>query len=362
MNQEKLSKEQMEYLQKLEASPGWKQEVVRLVREDFLYGLTKEQVLHYVSKDGDIRRMKLYSQCLRKGYSKEVTEILLDKELDIYRWQLLAEFYEKGIPLEDIQKVIEETRNANQMRELFLQIVKQKDELMAKEKEVPIYVKQLLTQIQTIVGQIKEQESVQEQLQKMVVILEASKREENERDRLLQMLHDKDMQLSTQQDELNAGYKKVAQQRAEIEKLEKEMGQMKDALTDLKEKLKEKEDVMKEAVQTDGKQENRIPIYYSVPVKNQGKVVGRVEVEHTRRGSHASKGLVAKLLGLILPSQDIVKKVIQAGLNEQQLAQVKTAMEKKLTDTQLHQLINPELSPQKMHELIELAELINQNQ
>ena len=114
MNQETLSKEQMEYLQKLEASPGWKQEVVRLVREDFLYGLTKEQVLHYVSKDGDIRRMKLYSQCLRKGYSKEVTEILLDKELDIYRWQLLAEFYEKGIPLEDIQKVIEETRNVNQ--------------------------------------------------------------------------------------------------------------------------------------------------------------------------------------------------------------------------------------------------------
>ena len=35
---------------------------------------------------------------------------------------------------------------------------------------------------------------------------------------------------------------------------------------------------------------------------------------------------------------------------------------KKLTEEQLHQLINPELSPQKMQELIELAELINQNQ
>jgi len=346
MNQETLSKEQMEYLQKLEASPGWKQEVVRLVREDFLYGLTKEQVLHYVSKDGDIRRMKLYSQCLRKGYPKEVTEVLLDKGLDIYRWQLLAEFYEKGIPLEDIQKVVAETRNANQMQEMFLQIVKQKDALMLKEKEVPIYAQQLLAQIQTVVGQIKEQESVQEQLQKVVAVLEASKREENERAYLLQMLQDKDMQISAQQDELNKGYKKVAQQRTEIDKLEKEMGQMKVALADLKEKLKEKEDVMKEAVQTDGKQENRIPIYYSVPVKDQGKVVGGVEVEHTRRNSHASKGLAAKLLGLILPSQDLVKKVIQAGLDEQQLAQVKTAMEKKLTDTQLHQLINPELSPE----------------
>ena len=37
-------------------------------------------------------------------------------------------------------------------------------------------------------------------------------------------------------------------------------------------------------------------------------------------------------------------------------------LQKKLTEEQLHQLINPELSPQKMQELIELAELINQNQ
>ena len=362
MNQENMSKEQMEYLQKLEASPGWKQEVVRLVREDFLYGLTKEQVLDYVSKDGDIRRMRLYSQCVRKGYPKEEIEVLLDKELDVYRWQLLTEFYDKGISLKDIQRVIAETRNAKGMRELFLQIEKQKDALMLKEQEIPPYAKQLLAQIHTVVGQIKEKESVQEQLQKVVAVLEASKREEDEREYLLKMLRDKDVQISNLQDELNRGYKKVAQQRAEIEKLEKEIGQMKEALEDLKNKLKEKEDVMRDAVQMTGTQENGIPIYYSVPVMDQGKVVGRVDVEHTRSNKNGSKGLVAKLLGHILPSQDIVKKVIQAGLDEQQLAQVKKAMQKKLTEDQLHQLINPELSPQKMQELIELAELINQNQ
>ena len=119
---------------------------------------------------------------------------------------------------------------------------------------------------------------------------------------------------------------------------------------------------MREAVQMAGTQGNGGPIYYSVPVRDQGNVAGRVNVEYTRSNKKGSKGLAAKLLGLILPSQDIVKKVIQAGLDEQQLAQVKKAMQKKLTEEQLHQLINPELSPQKMQELIELAELINQNQ
>ena len=362
MNQEKLSKEQTDYLQRLEASPGWKPEVIRLIREDFLYGLTKEQVLNYASKDGDIRRMKLYSQCIRKGYSKEVTEVLLENGLDVYRWQLLAEFYDKGIPIEEIQRVIAETRNAKEMSELLQEILKQREALAQKEQQIPDYVQELLAQIQTVVGQIGEQERVHEQLKKAVEVLEASKKEEAERERLQQQLQDRDMQINAQQDELNKGHKKMAQLRNEIEKLENEREQMKRTLTELQIKLNEKEDVMKEAEKITGKQETMVPIYYSVPVRDQGKVVGRVEVEHTRRNNNVSKGLVAKLLGLILPSQDLVKKVIQAGLDEQQLAQIKNAMERKLTDVQMNQLINPELSPQKMQELIELAELINQNQ
>ena len=41
----RLSEEQESYLQLLEASPGWKPEVIKLVREDFYFGLTKDQVV-----------------------------------------------------------------------------------------------------------------------------------------------------------------------------------------------------------------------------------------------------------------------------------------------------------------------------
>lgn len=68
------------------------------------------------------------------------------------------------------------------------------------------------------------------------------------------------------------------------------------------------------------------------------------------------------MCGTFIPGQDIVKKVIDAGLDEQQLAQVRTAMEKGLTDIQLNRIINPALSPQKMSEIIDLAVLVNQNQ
>lgn len=362
MNQEKLSKEQKDYLQTLEASPGWKPDVIRLIREDFLFGLTKEQVSGYACKNGDIRRMKLYSQCLRKGYSKDVVDVLMDGKQDVYRCQLAVEFYSRGISLGDIQRIMEETYNAKEMNELLQEIVKQKEAFVRKKQEIPDYVQELLTQIQTVLGQMGEQERVHEQLKKAVAVLEASKKEEAERERLQQQIHDRDMQINAQQDELNIGHKKLAQLRNEIEKLEKEREQMKRSLSELQTKLKEKEDVMKEAEQIRGKQESKVPIYYSVPVKDQGKVVGRVEVERTHRNHNTSKGLVTKLLGLILPSQDLVKKVIQAGLDEQQLAQIKNAMERKLTDIQMNQLINPELSPQKMQELIELADLINQNQ
>lgn len=362
MNQEKLSKGQKDYLQTLEASPGWKPDVIRLIKEDFLFGLTKEQVSGYACKNGDIRRMKLYSQCLRKGYPKDVMDVLMDEKQDVYRCQLAVEFYGRKISLVDIQKIMEETRNAKEMSELLQEILKQKEALARKEPEIPDYVQELLAQIQTVMGQIGEQESVHEQFKKAVEVLETSQKGEAERERLQQQIHDRDMQINAQQNELNIGHKKMAQLRNEIEKLEKERGQMKRTLTELQIKLKEKEDVMKETEQMTGKQETMVPIYYSVPVKDQGKVVGRVEVEHTRRNHNTSKGLVTKLLDLILPSKDLVKKVIQAGLDEQQLAQIKNAMERKLTDIQMNQLINPELSPQKMQELIELADLINQNQ
>ena len=359
--QKMLGAEEAGYLQYLETLPGLKAEVVNLVREDMECGLSLEQVKTYVDKNRDIKCMKLYSRCLRSGYGMDVIRVLLAEEPEIHRCELAVEFYDRGIPLEGIMKAMDETRNAREMEMLLQKLLKQKEELVRTEGEVPPYAQQLLLQIQEIVGQIHLQENMYGELKRAISILEASKKEEAEKECLLQEIQSRDMQISSQQDELNKGHKKLAKQRAEIERFVKEVEHLKGTVAGLEAKLQEKEEMMKEM---NGRVTSSagVPVYYSVPVVDQGKVVGRVQVEHTKRQGNAPKGLWAKMCGAFMPGQDIVKKVIDAGLDEQQLAQVRTAMEKGLTDIQLNSIINPALSPQKMSEIIDLAVLVNQNQ
>lgn len=359
--QKALGDEETGYLQYLETLPGLKAEVVNLVREDLEYGLSLEQVKSYVDKNRDIKCMKLYSRCFRSGYGMDEIRVLMAEEPENARCELAVEFYQRGIPLEGIKKAMDETRNAREMEMLLQKLLKQKEELARPEGEVPLYAQQLLSQIQEMVGQIQLQENMYGELKRAVSILESSKKEEDERERLQQEIQSRDMQISSQQDELNKGHKKVAQQRVQIETLEKEVEQLKGTIAGLEAKLQEKEETMK--VMNGRVMGNTgVPAYYSIPVADQSNVVGRVQVEHAKRRGNTPKGFWAKLCGAFMPGQDIVKKVIDAGLNEQQLAQVRIAMEKGLTDIQLKRIINPALTPQKMSEIIDLAVLVNQNQ
>lgn len=359
--QRMLNKEEEDYLQRLEALPGLKVEVIRLARADLEYGLPLEQVQSYVDKNRDIKCMKLYSKCLRSGYGMDMTRVLLAEEPDLSRCELAVEFYGRGISLDGIQKAMEETENAREMEMLLQEVFRKKEELARMEGEVPLYAQQLLTQIQEIVGQIHLQENMYGKLQRAISILEASKKEEAEKERLLQEIQNRDLQICSQQDELDIGYKKLAQQRTEIEKLVKEVEYLRSTVAGLEAKLTEKEETM-EAMNGSVTGSAGVPVYYSVPVMDRGKVAGRVQMEHTGRKGNAPKGFWAKLFGTLMPGQDIVKKVIAAGLDEQQLARVRIAMEKGLTDIQMNRIINPALSPQKMSEIIDLAVLVNQNQ
>lgn len=356
-----LNKEMEDYLQRLEVVPGVTKEIVHIARRDLEVGLSLDQVKGYLDKTKEIRGIKLYSKCLRNGYGMDVIDVLMSKEADISRNELAVEFYSRGIPIEKIQKVMDETESARDMEKRLQDLHKQKEELTKSSEEVPPYARQLLAQIQTIVGQIQLQENMYGELQKAVTILMDSKNVDAEKERLLQDIKSRDMLISSQQDDLNMGHKKLAQLRTEIEKQAKEAEVLRGTITGLEAKLQEKEEIMKDMSRraTGG---SSVPVYYSVPVVDRGKVVSHVEVEHTRRKGNAPKGFFVKLFGALMPDQDIVKKVIAAGLDEQQLAQIHIAMEKGLTETQLNRIINPELSPQKMGEIIELAVLVNRNQ
>ena len=107
---------------------------------------------------------------------------------------------------------------------------------------------------------------------------------------------------------------------------------------------------------------NGIPVYYQIPVVDgTGNVVQRLPIERSVRKSSNSgvASLFARLSFKKKSRADIVKLVASGDLVPAQLVQIKSAIEKGLTESQLVELINNNISAEKMKEIIEIAVLEN---
>lgn len=107
---------------------------------------------------------------------------------------------------------------------------------------------------------------------------------------------------------------------------------------------------------------NGIPVYYQIPiVDGTGNVVQRLPIERSVRKSSNSgvASLFARLSFKKKSRADIVKLVASGDLVPAQLVQIKSAIEKGLTESQLVELINNNISAEKMKEIIEIAVLEN---
>ena len=102
-------------------------------------------------------------------------------------------------------------------------------------------------------------------------------------------------------------------------------------------------------------------MYYQIPViDGAGHVVQKLPVERNiRKSSNGMTGIFAKLCFKKKSRADIVKLVATGDLVPAQLVQIKSAIEKGLTEMQLIELINNNISAEKMKEIIEIAVLEN---
>jgi uncharacterized coiled-coil protein SlyX len=199
--------------------------------------------------------------------------------------------------------------------------------------------------------------------------------------------------LNSQQNKLNQADSSIARLREQITDKEKEMKRMQTRIDTLEDKLLARADkpekdtpvVAKKAIadsepeDTTVKEEkqaasnitapipemftgsNAIPVYYQMPVVDaQGRMVQRVPVEKIIRKSETGVAALIGRLGFKKKSrQDIVKLVASGDLVPAQLIQIKTGMERGLTEGQLVELINNNVSAEKMKEIIEIAVLEN---
>ena len=289
---------------------GRTDEILELVRADYAFGLTKEEVNLYLSKQLEVAQMSMISKAIREC-GVELATVIAEEKYDKHRMQVAIDFCNKGVPVEEIKKALEQTGNAHSLKET-------------------------LTKVLEALQVDSEKESLKKQLE------------------------EKDQVIQSQQ-------KTIEEASGEITKLKKEKEELEEAVKSAEQKNKVQEEKKEEPEAT--KVENPIPtptpapapeIHYVVGVAGQNQTMMPLALE--RSGKSKQSGMYALLGKLAFKKksrQDIVGMVASGRLNTAQLVQIKHAIERGLTEQQLVHLINSCVPPEQMKEIIEIAELEN---
>lgn len=387
-NREPLSAIAIEKKLQLLRNKHFSEDTIALVKSDYEYGLTEEEISLYLNKSYDIEQMKILSECLHKDVPKDVIDIIKNTKYSVHQMQVSLEFYEKGVPVQTIKEVMDKGEKPITMRRLYEEVLEQLNKVKKQIPEESEYVKALISQMDEVVAKINHQNERYDALNKKLSEIETSKDDEEVRERLVKENQDKDALINSQQNELNKASSTIARLRDDIEKKDKEMKRMGDRIESLEDKIisvatenkKEAESkaepqesqsvpqAEKKMVDTVAVPQNMqavangIPVYYQIPVVDgTGNVVQRLPIERSVRKS-SNSGVVSLFARLSFKKKsraDIVKLVASGDLVPAQLVQIKSAIEKGLTESQLVELINNNISAEKMKEIIEIAVLEN---
>ena len=364
------------------------EDTIALVKSDYEYGLKEEEISLYLNKSYDIEQMKILSECLHKDVPKDVIDIIKNTKYSVHQMQVSLEFYEKGVPVHTIKEVMDKGEKPITMRRLYEEVLEQLNKVKKQIPEESEYVKALISQMDEVVAKINHQNERYDALNKKLSEIETSKDDEEVRERLVKENQDKDALINSQQNELNKASSTIARLRDDIEKKDKEMKRMGDRIESLEDKIisvatenkkeaesKAEPQESQSVSQADKKMvdtvavpqnmqavANGIPVYYQIPVVDgTGNVVQRLPIERSVRKS-SNSGVVSLFARLSFKKKsraDIVKLVASGDLVPAQLVQIKSAIEKGLTESQLVELINNNISAEKMKEIIEIAVLEN---
>ena len=387
-NREPLSAIAIEKKLQLLRNKHFSEDTIALVKSDYEYGLKEEEINLYLNKSYDIEQMKILSECLHKDVPKDVIDIIKNTKYSVHQMQVSLEFYEKGVPVQTIKEVMDKGEKPITMRRLYEEVLEQLNKVKKQIPEESEYVKALISQMDEVVAKINHQNERYDALNKKLSEIETSKDDEGVRERLVKENQDKDALINSQQNELNKASSTIARLRDDIEKKDKEMKRMGDRIESLEDKIisvatenkkeaesKAEPQESQSVSQADKKMvdtvvvpqnmqavANGIPVYYQIPVVDgTGNVVQRLPIERSVRKS-SNSGVVSLFARLSFKKKsraDIVKLVASGDLVPAQLVQIKSAIEKGLTESQLVELINNNISAEKMKEIIEIAVLEN---
>lgn len=365
------------HMNNLRKNPKFTEEILKLVESDLQYGLTIEETEMYTLKRFDYAQMKVYSACLRNGYPEDVRECITRDGLTGEQMAVALEFYEKGVPLKTVAEVTENSSHtAFMMKKLFQSIVSKVQAAGEAVQAQDDYAKDLLEQIKSVVEKIEFQEKRYDALNEKLKELQTAGQDAKIQNNLLNQLAEKDSMLEKQQDELNEARGTIARLRNEMDAIRKERDRLEkrteemekeaatkgsNTVTEPEVAVADKKEEAKSMVQAEVKQE--VPVIPSFPgvgynvavLDGNGKVVSFMPVERMERKRERST-MSAIFSRLAFKKKiDIVKLVAEKDLEPKQLVQIRSAIEKGLSEDQLLVLINNQIPAEQMEEIINIA-------
>lgn len=338
------------YLGRLRQNPKYSEEILRLIEDDLRFGLSKEEIEEYSGGRYDYRQMCVYSRALRSGYSREEKALLLREGLSGEQMAVAMEFYEKGVPLDTIAEALSSGENtAYTMKRLFSQVLSRIKETKSVSEQDLGYARELADQIQKAVEKISYQEKRYDALNEKLKEIGIASQDAQIQNNLLAQLTEKDGLLEKQKNELNEARTTIARLHGKIEEVEKEKKRLEeqikqagrlepDASTDLK-----------------GVEENNPP-----EEEEHDRMIRDISLEWTERKDRRCRMRSVFLRLFFKKRKDIVKLLADKNLSPDQLVQIRSAIEKGLSERQILVLINTKIPAEQMEEIIGIAVYENQ--
>lgn len=364
---------------------NYKQDMSDIIAGDLASGVAEDELSLYVGKKLSIRKVVVMSQCLRNKYSKEVIDIICDSRLSEYQMEVALKAYKSIGTVDGLKKALEETGYVpDRVKITANKVDKKRSDLPVKDDliETPDEAEKIKeeaarkeqAEIQRLIDELAEREreleAKQNELNKAIAQTKSLNKELSSKNEEIERLKEgiSELQKETRKkgDALEAAHKAIS----ELKKSDTEVSQ-KESVSEKKQDMVEDNAVstgndstiafIKNQLEEDARMRNVVPIYYTVPVVGyKGSVVDRVSFDRTEKKSE--KGIAGLFLRLCCKKKsraDIVKLLSTGNLTTAQLSMIKIAIESKLTEGQLLGLINNNLEPDKMREIIEIAVLEN---
>lgn len=356
------------YLGRLRQNPKYTEEIIRLIEDDLRFGLTKEETEEYSGGRYDYRQMCVYSRCLRNGYNDEEKAAILKEGLSGDQMAVALEFYEKGIPMDTITEVLSSAENtAYTMKRLFSQVLRKIREVEPISGQDMAYAKELMEQIREVVEKISCQEKRYDALNEKLKEIGTAGQDVQVQSNLIAQLSEKDKMLEKQQNELNDARVQIAKLHGEIEAVRKERKALEEQV---KNTVRTEPDAAAEPKEQEKKPETKAESsapgmpesalypgieYHAAVVDKDGNIIRFVPVERMERKDRGSVmgSMFSRLF--LKKKTDIVKLLAEKDLSPEQLVQVRSAIEKGLSEKQLLVLINSKIPAGQMEEIINIA-------